>query len=90
MLLWQKKKKKSKKEKSRLQFIIINVRSIWEEVWVSNKNDWILSPRYNLQRPIILFHEAEIFSFSKNFTSMSPFLIPLSTPLYCMWRKSTW
>ena len=33
--------------------------------------------RYNLQRSVMLFHEAEIFSFSKNITSIGPFPDPL-------------
>ena len=44
--------------------------------WVPQKNDWILSLRYNLQKSIMLFYEAEIFSFSKNIDSIGPFRDP--------------
>ena len=86
MLLWQQKQK----EKSWLGFVVTDVHSIWKTVWVPQKNDWILSLRYNLQRSIMLFYEAEIFSFSKNINSIGPFPDPpiYSTIVYCMWRKN--
>ena len=41
------------------------------------------------QRSVMLFHEAEIFSFKKKTLLQSvPFLVPLSFTLYCTWRKS--
>ena len=56
----------------------------------TSENDWILSLRYNLQRSIMLFYEAGIFSFSKNINSIgslswSPIY---STTVHCMWRKN--
>ena len=83
---------KSKKEKSWLRFVVIDVHSIWKAVWVPQKNDWISSLRYNLQRSIMLFYEAETFSFSKNVYSIGPFHDPpiYSTIVYCMWRKKYW
>ena len=49
----------------------------------------LLSLRYNLQRSIMLFYEAEIFSFSKNINSIGPFPDPpiYSTTVHCMWRE---
>ena len=69
---------KAKTKKSRLRFVIIDVHSIWKSVWVGylRKNNWILSLRYNLQRSVMLFHEAEIFSFEKNIISSGPFPDP--------------
>ena len=62
-----------------MRFVVINVHSIWKAVWVPQKNDWILSLRYNLQKSIMLFYEAEILSFSKNINSIGPFPDP---PIY--------
>ena len=66
---------KAKKEKWWLRFVVIDVHSIWKafRVGLPHKNDRILSLRYNLQRSIMLFYEAEIFSFSKNINSIGLF-----------------
>ena len=52
------------------------------------KNDGILSLRYNVQRSIMLFYEAEIFSFSKTLIQSLIGLFPdppiYSTNVYCM------
>ena len=81
-----------KAKKKSLDCGLLSLTCIQFEKWFEylRKNDWILSLRYNLQRSIMLFYEAEIFSFSKNVYSIGPFPDPpiYSTIAYCMWRKN--